>query len=131
VRDMRLENKVAIVTGGASGIGAAICRAFDHEGAAVAVLDVDGDRAEALAGELRHAITVRADVTSSRDVTAAVGAVVDALGGLDILVNNAGIAADMQRLRRPGGPSRCAVAARGDGAADRRRVAPHARDAPR
>ena len=88
---MRLEDKVAIVTGGGSGIGAAACRLFAAEGARVAVADIDGAAAEAVAGEIGDAaLAVTVDVASSADVEAMVATVVDRFGRLDVLVNNAG-----------------------------------------
>lgn len=78
---------VAAVTGGASGIGAAVVRALQEEGARVAVLDVAPDAAAA------GALAVAADVTLDASVRNAVGRVLDEWGRLDILVNNAGIGA--------------------------------------
>lgn len=89
---MRLEGKVAIVTGGARGIGAAICRRYADEGACVAVADILADEAEALAREIgRDAFGVRLDVTQRASIEAMVEAVVRRAGGIDILVNNAAI----------------------------------------
>jgi len=76
----------AIVTGGASGIGAAIAAALHKRGAAVAVLDLQPSAAEGL-------VSVTCDVSSDESVRAAVASAVDQLGGLDVLVNNAGIGA--------------------------------------
>lgn len=76
----------AIVTGGASGIGAAIAAALHEQGAAVAVLDLQPSAAEGL-------VSVTCDVSSDESVRAAVASAVDQLGGLDVLVNNAGIGA--------------------------------------
>ncbi len=83
----RLDGKKALVTGGASGIGEAISRAFAEAGAAVTILDVDPDRAAALASELPGASSVACDVTNE----ARVQEVFQQLGALDILVNNAGV----------------------------------------
>jgi acetoin reductase-like protein len=89
---MKLKDKVAIVTGGARGIGAAICRRYADEGARVAVADLLEAEADALAQEIgRGAFGVRLDVTRRDSIDAAVARVVDQAGGLDILVNNAGI----------------------------------------
>lgn len=90
---MKLQNKIAIVTGGAAGIGAAIVRRFVAEGAQVLVGDRDQPRGEALCNELRgravfHGLDV-ADAASFADIIAAAAG---AWGRLDILVNNAGIA---------------------------------------
>jgi NAD(P)-dependent dehydrogenase (short-subunit alcohol dehydrogenase family) len=87
--------KVALVTGGSTGMGAATVRAFAHTGAAVAVLDRDGDGAHALADELSgqgaRVIGVRCDVSDETQVETAVRQVVDAFGRLDMAFNNAGI----------------------------------------
>jgi 3alpha(or 20beta)-hydroxysteroid dehydrogenase len=85
----RLAGKVAIVTGGARGIGAATCRLFVEEGACVLIADVDRS-GEALAGSLgESAAFVRADVTSEADWKACVDAAVARWAGIDVLVNNA------------------------------------------
>ena len=89
---MKLKDKVAIVTGGARGIGEAIVRAYAAEGAHVAVADVEIELAQKLAGELGgKAMAVRVDVRDSRSIEAGVAEVVAEQGGIDILVNNAGI----------------------------------------
>jgi len=88
---MRLQNKVAIVTGGGSGFGEGIVKRFAAEGAKVVVADINEDAAKRVAGEVgAAAIAVRADVSVSADVKAMVQAAVDAFGRLDIVVNNAG-----------------------------------------
>jgi 3alpha(or 20beta)-hydroxysteroid dehydrogenase len=88
----RLNGKVAIVTGGAQGQGAAICRGFVAEGAKVVVADIAADEGELLAKELGDAALFRRhDVTSEEDWTATVAAAVDTFGRVDVLVNNAGI----------------------------------------
>lgn len=90
-----LEGKVAIVTGGAGGIGAATCRRLAADGAEVAVVDVDGDRAAATAASLAPgAIGLQADLTSRDAIDAAVTAVVERLGRVDILATAAGFARD-------------------------------------
>ncbi len=88
---MRLEGSRTLVTGGGSGIGEAICRAFAVEGARVAVVDVREEPARRVAGELDGAIGIVADVSDSAAVDRAVGEAVATFGGLDVLVNNAGI----------------------------------------
>ena len=89
---MRLNDKVAIVTGGARGIGAAICRRYAEEGARVVVADLLMDEARGLAQEIgRGAFAVELNVTRQASIDAAVAAVVAQAGGIDILVNNAGI----------------------------------------
>src|SRR5580698_8498333 len=86
---MRLEGKVALVTGGASGIGAATARRLAAEGARVAIGDVNEDGAKSIAGEL-DGFACRLDVTDTGSVNAAVAATKDVLGEIDVLVNNAG-----------------------------------------
>src|ERR1700683_1236547 len=89
---MKLKDKVAIVTGGARGIGEAIVRAYAAEGAHVAIADVEIDKAKALAAELDgKGIAIRLDVRDASSIDAAVAETVARLGGIDILVNNAGV----------------------------------------
>jgi D-sorbitol dehydrogenase (acceptor) len=89
---MKLDGKVAIVTGGARGIGAAICRRYADEGARVVIADVLEREAQALARELgRDAFAVQLDVTSRPSIDAMVESVLERAGGIDILVNNAAI----------------------------------------
>lgn len=87
---MRLKDKVAIVTGGASGFGAAIARHFVDEGAKVVILDLNGEGAARVAGNTGQAIAVAGDVTKRADIDKAVAAAIDRFGRLDIVVNNAG-----------------------------------------
>jgi rhamnose utilization protein RhaD (predicted bifunctional aldolase and dehydrogenase)/NAD(P)-dependent dehydrogenase (short-subunit alcohol dehydrogenase family) len=83
--------QVAVVTGGASGIGAATAEALAAEGAVVAVLDLVGERAAAVANGLKG-LGVACDVTNRTCVRAAFGEIVEAFGGVDIVVSNAGAA---------------------------------------
>jgi NAD(P)-dependent dehydrogenase (short-subunit alcohol dehydrogenase family) len=84
-----LEGHRVVITGGGSGIGAATCRRMATEGASVAVLDIDGDRAKAVAAEIDGSAYV-ADVTDPEALREAVDAAAAQLGGLSILFNNAG-----------------------------------------
>ena len=87
-----LTNKVALITGGARGIGAGIARVMAAQGARVALLDLDGAGAEKTAAELPvPGMALACDVAVEAAVAAAVEAVVKRFGGLDILVNNAGL----------------------------------------
>jgi len=91
---MRLENKTAIVTGGASGFGAGIAQRFAREGASVVLADVNDREGELTASEIRDsggdAIYVHADVTSRSDTKQMIARAVAHSGQLDILINNAG-----------------------------------------
>ena len=88
---MRLEGKIAIVTGAAGGFGEAIARRYAEEGARVAVLDLRGEAAERVAASIGGgAIALQADVGSTADVGRAVDETAKRLGTPDILVNNAG-----------------------------------------
>ena len=96
---MKLKDKVAIVTGGASGFGRAIAEVFAREGACVLVADIDGEGARAVAAAIGgQAAHIAADVSKKRDVDGMVAATVKAFGGLDIMVNNAGTAHKRQAL---------------------------------
>ena len=91
---MRLENKVAIVTGAGRNIGEDIANTFAAEGAKVAVVDLDKGRGERVAGGINaahpdHALQVVCDVSSAASVEGMVKTVVQKWGGVDILVNNA------------------------------------------
>lgn len=92
---MKLRDKVAVVTGGASGIGRAIALAYASEGARVVVLDISDLAMTAIAREIvergGEVMTLRTDVASSSNVRASFEAVVEKYGTIDILVNNAGI----------------------------------------
>jgi hypothetical protein len=88
---MRLDNKVALVTGGAQGIGQGIAERFVEAGAALAIFDINGHGAREVARRLGRAIAIEGDVANEEHVKAAVAQTVAQLGSLDILVNNAGI----------------------------------------
>jgi 3-oxoacyl-[acyl-carrier protein] reductase len=88
---MRLANKVAIVTGAASGFGKGLAELFAREGARVAVLDINADGAKDVASGIgKSALAVTCDVTKRADIDAAVAATQSAFGTVDILINNAG-----------------------------------------
>ena len=89
---MKLKDKVAVVTGGSGGIGAAICRRYAEEGARVVVADRNGDSAQRLAAEIgKGSFAVALDVASRASIDAMVDQVVATAGGIDILVNNAAV----------------------------------------
>ncbi|MGV3724739.1 MAG: sorbitol-6-phosphate dehydrogenase [Actinomycetota bacterium] len=92
---MRLEGRVALVTGAGQGLGEALARRLALEGCAVAVADLNGANAESVAASLREsgarALGVQANVTDEASVTSMVEATVEGLGGLDILISNAGV----------------------------------------
>ncbi|MCH5522287.1 L-iditol 2-dehydrogenase [Pseudomonas syringae] len=88
----RLEGKSALITGSARGIGRAFAQAYIHEGARVAIADIDLQRAQATASELGpNAYAVRMDVTDQSSIDQAIAAVVAQVGKLDILINNAAL----------------------------------------
>ena len=95
----RLKDKVALITGGASGIGEGTVRRFVAEGAQVVVADLQHDAGMALADELGDAVRfVRTDVTSEADIEAAVADAVAGFGRLDVMFNNAGILGVIGRI---------------------------------
>jgi NAD(P)-dependent dehydrogenase (short-subunit alcohol dehydrogenase family) len=99
-RNRRFEGKVAIVTGSAGGIGEGYARALAAEGASVVVADIDVERAEHVAQDLRagggSAIALRVDVSDPGSTEAMAAATVQAFGGIDHLVNNAAIFGGME-----------------------------------
>jgi 3-oxoacyl-[acyl-carrier protein] reductase len=97
---MRLKDKVAVVTGAASGFGRGIAELFAAEGAKVVIADVNGEAATAFANEIGtdRALATATDVTKRGNVDAMIAAAVDRFGGVDILVNNAGVTHKNQSL---------------------------------
>ena len=93
---MRLKDRVAIITGAASGIGRATALLFAEEGAKIVAADVDDEGSNETVNQIQaagnEAFLVRTDVTSTEDVQAMVKATIDTYGKLDILFNSAGIA---------------------------------------
>lgn len=91
---MKLQNKIALVTGAASGIGQAIAQRYAREGAKVAIADIQPEAAEATAKALRdagaQAMSLLMDVTNESSVNAGVEKIIATWGGIDILVSNAG-----------------------------------------
>lgn len=102
---MRLQDKVAIITGSGSGIGRATALLFGREGARVMSVDLIGDTAEATAGEIRdgggQADSLQADVSVAADVERMINTTVERFGRLDVLVNNAGIEVSMPIVQVP------------------------------
>ena len=93
-----LAGKVAIVTGGASGIGAGIVERFLAEGARVVIADIERDRGEGFAATLgADAVFRLTDVSDPDQVDALVTGAVETFGGLDVMVNNAGVSSKMHR----------------------------------
>lgn len=94
-----LDGKVAIVTGGASGIGRGLVERFAAEGARVVIADVETERGEELAATLgRDALFHRTDVADPAQVGALVATAVEKFGGLHVMVNNAGISSPLRKL---------------------------------
>ncbi len=98
-----LKGRVALVTGGARGIGRAICQRLADEGATLAIVDIMLDVAEKTAGEFKsqgvNAIAFAANVAKLEEAEATVNAVVEKFGKIDIIINNAGITRDNLLLR--------------------------------
>ena len=100
---MRLKDKVAIVTGGGRGIGAAYCRGLAKEGAAVVAADIDEVGAKAIADAINasggRAVSCKVDVADPVGTQAMAQAAITAFGGIDILINNAAMYANLTRKR--------------------------------
>lgn len=101
---MRLKNKVALVTGGAQGIGRAIVNTYAREGAKIAIFDIAQDKINQAAQEVKseyktEAMGTQANVVNFDEVQAGIKQIVDTYGKIDILVNNAGITKDNLLLR--------------------------------
>lgn len=98
-----IKDKVAVVTGGAQGIGKAAILKYAQEGAAVVIWDMNETKGNELADELKakgvKALFVQVDVTKTESVEAAVKQTIEVLGGIDILVNNAGITKDASLMK--------------------------------
>ncbi|MCB0283506.1 MAG: 3-oxoacyl-ACP reductase FabG [Calditrichaeota bacterium] len=90
----RLENRVAIITGGAQGIGAVTAERFAEEGATVIIWDVNKEAGEAQALKLKNSQFMKVNVADTAEVDTAVQAIVKQYGKIDILINNAGITRD-------------------------------------
>ena len=88
---MRLQNKVALITGGAQGLGAEIARRFHKEGAFVFIADINESEGENTARQMNGAVFIKLDVASEESWKSVLAAILAKAGRLDILVNNAGI----------------------------------------
>lgn len=100
---MKLQGKVSIITGAASGIGKATAEKFVKEGAIVAVCDVNGDAVASLATALQaaggQAVAYRVNVTDKAEIASMVADIKQRFGRIDVLVNNAGIVKDAQLIK--------------------------------
>ena len=100
---MRVSECIAVVTGGASGLGEACVRELAGAGAKVAIFDLAVERGEKLAAELGgHVIFAKADVTSDESVQEAIRKAMEALGGLNVVINCAGIGVACKALTKKG-----------------------------
>jgi len=96
-------NSIALVTGGASGLGDAVARSIVESGGKVAILDLDQDKGRELADQLgSSAVFMKADVTSAESVSESVDAAVKLFGALNVVVNCAGIAPAARVLGKKG-----------------------------
>jgi NAD(P)-dependent dehydrogenase (short-subunit alcohol dehydrogenase family) len=99
---MRLENKVAVITGAGSGMGRAMAKLFAAEGAKVICADISGRQDEVAAAIGATAMPIHADVANESDVKRMIAAAEDKFGRLDILINNAGFGGPMAPLHEQG-----------------------------
>jgi len=100
---MNVEDCIAVITGGASGLGEATVRSLAHDGARVAILDVQEDKGAALAKELgENVMFAKADITNGDDTQNAINKIVDSFGGISVVVNCAGVADSGKLLGRKG-----------------------------
>jgi len=97
-KEMRFDDKVLFVTGGAAGLGAAAAQRFADEGAKVAVADINHEAAERFAASLPSALAVPVDAADAGSVEAAITATVEHYGRIDVIFNNAGIAGEQSPL---------------------------------
>jgi 3-oxoacyl-[acyl-carrier protein] reductase len=101
---MSFKSKVAVVTGGASGIGAGIARAFAREQARIAICDIDANTGAKTAGEIGAAARfIELDITNEDNINNAIDTIMNDCGQIDVLVNNAGITNDRLILRMTAG----------------------------
>lgn len=94
----RFEGKVAYITGGASGLGAAAAKRLADEGAKIVVADVNEEGAKALAATLPDALALRVDTSDPASVEASIAAAVERYGRIDLIFNNAGISGEQLRI---------------------------------
>jgi NAD(P)-dependent dehydrogenase (short-subunit alcohol dehydrogenase family) len=99
---MRLDKKVAVITGAGSGMGSAMAKLFASEGAKVVCADISGKQSEVAAAIGDAAVAVQADVANESDIKRMIAAAEDRFGRLDILVNNAGFGGPMAPLHEQG-----------------------------